>query len=596
MSYACGRTGTDTFFEPPDVNYLTAQRFSALRPFYAPLAYARAAAANAAAGKSSAATPEPERIHVAGLITITVGGASASFEDVEVKGPQVKTSASYVSGFDLVQYDGSGNELLRWGILPLNDFQPNHHPGGDPNASAAAQNAVAHPDHALDSPVGLFSANVPKAPGVARIDLLSGTQVLASYTAGTSAPQVSISSPTAGQSFSGGSVPVAWTVNNPGGGKLQVSVEFSKDGGANWTPVASANGSGSTSLPVAQLAGSANAHIRVWASNGFLSGTVTSGAFTISPQPPLATIIAPLNGSSVLEGQPLPLQGRGDDPQDGVLTGTANLSWVSSRDGLLGNGQALNALLSAGVHTITLQVLDSAGLTDTAQVTVSVIPNYAGDGIPDDQKQALGLNVLSANGAFSDTNGNGFTYVEKLHFGTDPVAGLPPDVLSVWPPSMTFDVDLSVPGQLPQQVLQAFSRAPVSVTFSTNVPWLDLSIPADTTPAANTVVLNPIMLAQGTTHGIITATSSLGTVAVPVTVNVVSKAAFCDVNADGQTNFTDVSAVQAHLGAVAGQANYDYHYDLNRDGVIDAADVSLARGCVAGYGNVRRLFVPNVVR
>ncbi|MFN8594774.1 MAG: hypothetical protein U0559_01115 [Anaerolineae bacterium] len=67
---------------------------------------------------------------------------------------------------------------------------------------------------------------------------------------------------------------------------LQVSIEFSKDDGASWSQIGSAQGSGTLDVPIEQLASSANARIRVWASDGFLSGTVTSNAFSVAAQAP----------------------------------------------------------------------------------------------------------------------------------------------------------------------------------------------------------------------------------------------------------------------------------------------------------------------
>lgn len=42
-----------------------------------------------------------------------------------------------ITGYELVQYSAGGQELLRWGVLPLFDPQPNHHPEDAPAAGAA---------------------------------------------------------------------------------------------------------------------------------------------------------------------------------------------------------------------------------------------------------------------------------------------------------------------------------------------------------------------------------------------------------------------------------------------------------------------------
>lgn len=611
LSYACGREGTNTYFDPADLNYLRANRYSSLRPIYQP-GLARSAS-DGLTNPARALIANSERLHVSGVITHDVSGETGAIKNVEVKDNSVKTSADYLTGYQLVQYDASNHELLRWGVYPMFDPLPNNHIGGEQSANSAPL----HPDHEANHS-GFFSASVPKAPGVARIDLVTGTLTLASFTAGSNAPQVSISSPAGGENFTSGNLPIAWTATDADNDPLQVSIEFSRDNGATWTPIGSANGSGTLNLPIGQLAGSANARVRVWASDGFLSGTVTSNAFAIAAQPPRPFIVTPLAGTTYLEGQPVPLLGRADDPQDGVLTGTLALTWRSDRDGVLGSGEAQNVLLSAGTHTITLRAQNSSGLTRTTQVTITVLPDYDADGLSDAQETALGLNPLTERDAWSDADGDGLTYIVELKRGTDPnnpdtdgdgrsdgqevidgsdpvtIDPPRPNVLSVWPVSMTFEIDLSAPGQLPQATLEAFSNQPVNATFSTSTPWIDLDAAGGQTPALTTVVINPIGLAEGTQVGSITVNSSLGSISVPITVTATNKANFCDANRDGQTNEADVAAVQARVGAVLGDANYAVQYDVNRDGVIDAADVAQISTCVVSYGDVKVVYLPLV--
>ena len=130
------------------------------------------------------------------------------------------------------------------------------------------------------------------------------------------------------------------------------------------------------------------------------------------------------------------------------------------------------------------------------------------------------------------------------------------------------------------------------MTFTTNTPWIDLDSAGSDTPALATVVINPIGLAEGAQVGSINVTSDLGTITVPVTVTASNKGDFCDANHDGTTDQQDVAAVQARLGAVLGDANYAVSYDVNRDGIIDATDVSLMSGCVISYGEVHALYLP----
>jgi len=616
LSYACARRGDNTFLEPPDFDFIRARRYSALRPFFQP-------PASLAGGQTEGAlqADTQERLSVVGVVTRSLNSALGEISSVEVYGPQIRTSADFRSGYELVQYNAAGQALLRWGVLPLFDLQPNHHP---------AERGVAHghgPAHDGDhDDTGFFSASIPKAPGVRRIDLVSGTQVLATFSAGPAAPQVSLSSPAGGGTYNSGAVPVAWTATDADGDTVRVSVQFSKDNGGTWLPMARATGSGSVNLPVAQLAGSAAARVRVVATDGFLSRTVTSNAFAVAMQPPLAAIQSPLNGASYLEGQPLPLMGYALDPQDGALTQTVSLTWTSSLDGFLGAGDIAYAPLSAGMHTITLRAVNSAGLTATAQVTVVVRPDYDYDGISDAVEAAAGLNALTERDAFSDADGDGLTLKAELRRGTDPntpdsdgdgrgdgdevIAGSDPSVvdsaptpaMGVWPPAITFTVDLAVSAQLPQEILSVVydnppaGAAPLNVVITETLPWLDLSSTGGNAPVVSTLVLNPIALRQGETRGVVTVTSSLGTVVVPVTVVMTNKGDYCDANNDGMASQADVAAVQARVGAVYGQPAYDYRFDLNRDGVIDAQDVALAGVCVVEAQSANQVFLPAVRR
>jgi hypothetical protein len=615
LSYACGREGTNTFFDPADINYLRANRYSSLRPIYQPGLNRSTGIPMPAPGDARAVVlAASERLHVSGVITHEVSGESGAIWNVEVKGNTVKTSADYLTGYQLVQYDAGNRELSRWGVNPLFDALPNHHHGEQ------GQGRPPQDHGAGDSPAGFFSANVPKAAGVARIDLVTGTLTLATFSAGSTAPQVSISSPAGGENFTSGAVPIGWTATDADNDPLQISIEFSRDNGSTWTPVGSDTGSGTLNVPIEQLAGSAQARIRAWASDGFLSSTVASNIFTVATQAPRPFIITPLEGATYLEGQPVPLLGRADDPQDGVLTDTLALTWSSSRDGALGNGEAQNVLLSAGTHIITLQAVNSDGLMATTSVTVNIQPDYDADGLTDIQETALGLNPLTERDVRSDADGDGLTYLverkrntdpnspdtdgdgrsdgQEVVEGSDPVVtdAAPANVLSVWPLSMTFEIDLSAPGQLPQATLEAFSHQPVNATFSSSTPWIDLDSAGGQTPALTTVVINPIRLAEGTQAGSITVNSVLGSVVVPVTVTAISKGDFCDANRDGAANQADVSAVQARVGSVIGAANYAVQYDVSRDGAIDATDVALISTCVVAYGNVKVIYLPIIRR
>src|SRR5439155_18070877 len=65
------------------------------------------------------------------------------------------------------------------------------------------------------------------------------------------------------------------------------------------------------------------------------------------------------------------LPGYATSGTDGVIS--TSIKWTSSRDGNIGAGTTLStSSLSAGVHTITASATDSAKLTGSAQITLTV--------------------------------------------------------------------------------------------------------------------------------------------------------------------------------------------------------------------------------
>ena len=86
--------------------------------------------------------------------------------------------------------------------------------------------------------------------------------------------------------------------------------------------------------------------------------------------PPTVTITAPADSASFDEGEVITFTGSASDTEDGDLT--ASLSWTSSLDGAIGTGGTFSTTLSVGTHAITATVTDSAGLSGSDQITLSV--------------------------------------------------------------------------------------------------------------------------------------------------------------------------------------------------------------------------------
>jgi hypothetical protein len=95
------------------------------------------------------------------------------------------------------------------------------------------------------------------------------------------------------------------------------------------------------------------------------------GSGGVTNTPPTVTITSPANGTTFASGTIISFTGSANDAEDGNLT--ANLIWNSSLDGPIGTvGGSFSEALSAGTHIITASVVDSAGVSGSDSVTITV--------------------------------------------------------------------------------------------------------------------------------------------------------------------------------------------------------------------------------
>src|SRR5207245_10992611 len=85
-----------------------------------------------------------------------------------------------------------------------------------------------------------------------------------------------------------------------------------------------------------------------------------------------ARTTAPASGSTSEPGTAVTFTATATDAEDGNLA--AHVSWISSRDGVLGTGGSITtSTLSSGSHAIIASVTDSGG--KSASVAISVVVN-----------------------------------------------------------------------------------------------------------------------------------------------------------------------------------------------------------------------------
>jgi hypothetical protein len=224
------------------------------------------------------------------------------------------------------------------------------------------------------------------------------------------------------------------------------------------------------------LPGSANARVRVLASDGFHTAEDTSEAFTSALNNPEVLITGPISGSFAVEDQLVFLSGTGQDPEDGRLSDN-QLTWSSNHDGELGNGKILstNAMsLTEGIHTFTLVAKDSDGMTAEDSITFEIFRDRP---------------TLPPSLAI-DTNGLSFVIM----------AGRPPFE------AHTFSVANEGDGSI---VWKA----------ETDVQWISLSRTSGFAPDAFTMSINVAGLSKGEYMGTVTV-SGEGSLNSPQTVDV----------------------------------------------------------------------------
>jgi VCBS repeat-containing protein len=137
------------------------------------------------------------------------------------------------------------------------------------------------------------------------------------------------------------------------------NLTFNSDGSFTYTPNENFNGADSFTYH---------------ASDGTANSNLALVTITINPvnDAPVVTITTPTNGATFNQGESINFSGNAIDVEEGELT--ANLTWSSDLDGLIGSSGSFSTTLSNGTHTITASVSDSTGLEGSTQIVITVSP------------------------------------------------------------------------------------------------------------------------------------------------------------------------------------------------------------------------------
>lgn len=226
-----------------------------------------------------------------------------------------------------------------------------------------------------------FFGSLEFMTGAAAVRLMKDGNELERRFISANAPIATISQPSAGTSVSD-ELRIAWSANDADGDELSYVVQYSADGGNQWQLITAGLNentliiSDSTSLP-----GSADARIRVIASDGINTGMATSEAFSVANRAPQALISEPSDGQAFLVQQQVILGGEGLDLEEGYL-GDSSLLWqVAGPVTVTGTGRHL-ALdgLPPGTYSAELTVQDGNNLNGKATINFFISPKRIYDG------------------------------------------------------------------------------------------------------------------------------------------------------------------------------------------------------------------------
>lgn len=167
-----------------------------------------------------------------------------------------------------------------------------------------------------------------------------------------------------------GTVSVTWNATDADNDALTVDLYYTFDDGASWQPVTLGITGNTTAVDTTTLGGGTG-HFRVVVSDGVNQASAESAPFTIVAKPPTVAIASPADGAHYGWKQMILLEGYAWDTLDGGMDG-ASMVW-SNQHGAVGSGATLSTdALATGQNLLTLTATNSAGLSASKSVTVTI--------------------------------------------------------------------------------------------------------------------------------------------------------------------------------------------------------------------------------
>ena len=222
-----------------------------------------------------------------------------------------------------------------------------------------------------------FNFHLAAQQGAAAIVLKRGLLELDRIAVSANAPTLTIQSPGAGDAWAGEQT-IVWTGSDADQDPLTLTILYSADDGATWSPVASGAQGGSYGIHASRLGPSTNARIRLIATDGFHTVTRDSEPFTVVAGPPSVEITSPKDGLSFEDGQVIQFGGTATAHGSGLIPDDSFL-WSFEPAGAtqgaaihFGTGSKVDAVLPVGIQRVILTVVDQYGQTDEASIQIEV--------------------------------------------------------------------------------------------------------------------------------------------------------------------------------------------------------------------------------
>lgn len=224
-------------------------------------------------------------------------------------------------------------------------------------------------------PTVFFHFVLQNPGGVTGYRLLHAGETLAAVDMSAAPPTAAFTFPTGGENLSG-TVNVTWNLSDTDTPlvNLRQNLAYSADDGNTWMPVA-ANLPGtltSYALDTNLLPKSTLGKLRLWVTDGLNNIQIdSSGVFSVPDHSPLVNILSPTDNGFIPGNSQMLLQGQAADVEEPNLADN-NFLWRLDGNTTLGIGRSVQVVLPTGMHTLSLTVLDSDGLSGSASVTVFV--------------------------------------------------------------------------------------------------------------------------------------------------------------------------------------------------------------------------------